>query len=142
MASREEITLQDIQALAEFRYSIRRFLRASEDILRGEGLKPQQYQLMLAIKAMPAESQATVGSIAERLQLQHHSTVELADRLSKRGLVRRKRAGDDRRQVLLELTAKGDKVLKDMASLHRDQLRDEGPALVGALRKVLAKRRK
>lgn len=142
MASREEITLQDIQALAEFRYNIRRFLRASEDILRVEGLKPQQYQLMLAIKAMPQEGQTTVGAIAERLQLQHHSTVELADRLSKRGLVRRKRAGDDRRQVLLELTAKGDKLLKEMAALHRDQLRNAGPALVGALRKVLARRSK
>jgi DNA-binding MarR family transcriptional regulator len=142
MASREEITFQDLQALAEFRYNIRRFLRASEDILREEGLKPQQYQLMLAIKGMPDGTPTTIGSIAERLQLQHHSTVELADRLAKRGLVRRRRAGDDRRQVLLELTSKGDKLLNEMAVLHRDELRNTGTALVGALRKVLAGRSK
>jgi DNA-binding MarR family transcriptional regulator len=138
MASREEVSLQDIQALAEFRYNIRRFFRASEDILRAEGLKPQQYQLMLAIKGMPGGAPCTIRQVAERLQLQHHSTVELTDRLTTRGLVKRKRAGDDRRQVMLELTPKGDKLLKQMAALHRDELRLSGPALVSALRKVLA----
>ncbi len=138
MASRDEASLQDIQALAEFRYNIRRFLRASEEILRAEGLKPQQYLLLLAIKGLPEGMTATISQIAERLQLQHHSTVELIDRLSARGLVKRKRAGDDRRQVLLELTPKGDKLLKEMATLHRDELRNKGPALVGALKKVLS----
>jgi DNA-binding MarR family transcriptional regulator len=138
MASREEISLQDMQALAEFRYNIRRFLRASEEILRAEGLKPQQYQLMLAIKGMPESTPSTISQVAERLQLQHHSTVELTDRLATRGLVKRKRAAEDRRQVILELTPKGEKLLRDMAALHRDELRSTGPALVTALRKVLS----
>jgi DNA-binding MarR family transcriptional regulator len=137
MASREEITLQDVQALSEFRYNIRRFLRASEEILRANGLKPQQYLLLLAVKGLPDGVPATISQIAERMQLQHHSTVELADRLCARALVKRKRAAEDRRQVLLELTARGDKLLKEMAVLHRDELRQTGPALVGALRKVL-----
>jgi len=137
MASRDEFNLQDYQALAEFRYNIRRFMRASEQILRPAGLKPQQYQLMLHIKGLPEGQQATIGDIAERLQIQHHSTVELVDRMSARGLLRRKRAGDDRRQVLLELTPKGEKVLREMANLHRDELRNTGPALVGALRKIV-----
>jgi DNA-binding MarR family transcriptional regulator len=137
MASRDEISLQDVQALAEFRYNIRRFLRVSEEILRANGLKPQQYLLLLSVKGLPEDVPATISHIAERMQLQHHSTVELTDRLSARGLVRRKRAAEDRRQVLLELTAKGDKLLKEMAALHRDELRQSGPALVGALKKVL-----
>ena len=138
MASRDEINLQDIQALAEFRYSIRRFLRASEQLLKAAGLKPQQYQLMLHIKAAGEEQPTTISHIAERLQIQHHSTVELADRLSSKGLVRRKRAGDDRRQVMLELTPKGEKVLKELAMYHREELRSNGPGLVGALKKVLS----
>ena len=142
MASRDEFNLQDYQALAEFRYNIRRFMRASEQILRPAGLKPQQYQLMLHIKGLPDGHQATIGDIAERLQIQHHSTVELVDRMSARGLIRRKRAGDDRRQVLLELTPKGEKVLREMANLHREELRNTGPALVGALRKVIANTQK
>jgi DNA-binding MarR family transcriptional regulator len=138
MASREEINLQDIQALAEFRYHIRRFLHASEQLLKSAGLKPQQYQLMLHIKAAVDDRPNTISHIAERLQIQHHSTVELADRLTNKGLIRRKRAGDDRRQVLLELTPKGEKVLRELALHHREELRSNGPGLVGSLKKVLS----
>lgn len=138
MASRDEFNLQDFQALAEFRYNIRRFMRASEQILRPTGLKPQHYQLLLHIKGLPAGKHATIGEIAERLQIQHHSTVELVDRMSARGLIKRKRASEDRRQVMLELTPKGEKVIRELAHLHRDELRNNGPALVGALRKVIA----
>jgi len=138
MAFRDEFNLQDFQALAEFRYNIRRFMRASEQILRPAGLKPQQYQLLLHIKGLSPSKQATIGDIAERLQIQHHSTVELVDRMSARGLVKRKRAAEDRRQVLLELTPKGEKVIREMAHLHREELKNTGPALVGALRKVIA----
>ena len=69
MASREEISSQDLQALAEFRYNIRRFLRASEQILKTAGLKPQQYQLMLHVKALPEGAQSTISQVAERLQI-------------------------------------------------------------------------
>jgi len=138
MASRDDFNLQDFQALAEFRYNIRRFMRASEQILLPAGLKPQHYQLLLHVKGLPESKQATIGEIAERLQIQHHSTVELVDRMSARGLVKRKRASEDRRQVLLELTPKGEKVIRELAHLHREELRNTGPALVAALRKVIA----
>lgn len=137
MASKDEINLQDVQALAEFRYHIRRFLRASEQLLKAAGLKPQQYQVMLYLKAAAGQA-TTIGYIAERLQIQHHSTVELADRLAEKGIIRRKRGGDDRRQVILELTSKGEKVLRELATHHRDELRSSGPGLVGALKKVLS----
>jgi DNA-binding MarR family transcriptional regulator len=138
MASKEEISLQDYRATAEFRYQIRRFLRASEQIAREYGLNPQQYQLMLALKGLPDEHAATIGEIAERLQIQHHSTVELADRLSAKGLVRRKRDNQDRRQVLLELTSKGEKTIRELALHHREELRSTGPELVAALKGVLS----
>jgi DNA-binding MarR family transcriptional regulator len=138
MASKEDIGLQDYRATAEFRYQIRRFLRASEQIARSYGLNPQQYQLMLALKGLPDDHAATIGELAERLQIQHHSTVELADRLSSKGLVRRKRDIQDRRQVLLELTAKGEKTLRELALHHREELRSTGPELVGALKGVLS----
>jgi DNA-binding MarR family transcriptional regulator len=138
MSPKEDIGLQDYRATAEFRYQIRRFLRASEQIARSYGLNPQQYQLMLAVKGLPDDHAATIGEVAERLQIQHHSTVELADRLSAKGLVRRKRDSEDRRQVLLELTAKGEKTLRELALHHREELRSTGPELVGALKGVLA----
>jgi DNA-binding MarR family transcriptional regulator len=138
MASKDEISLQDYRATAEFRYQIRRFLRASEQIAREYGLNPQQYQLMLALKGLPDEHAATIGEVAERLQIQHHSTVELADRLSAKGLIRRKRDNQDRRQVLLELTSKGEKTIRELALHHREELRSTGPELVGALKSVLS----
>ena len=127
----------DYRAMAEFRYQIRRFLRFSEDAARAASIEPQQYLMMLALKGMPPGVRARIGELAERLQIQHHSTVELADRLASRGLVRRRRGETDRREVLLDLTPKGDKVLRQLAIHHRDVLRQSAPALVGALRKLV-----
>jgi DNA-binding MarR family transcriptional regulator len=136
------INHHDYRALAEFRYQIRRFLRFSERAARAAGLEPQQHQLLLAVKGMPDGSRATIGDIAERLQIQHHSTVELADRMVKRGYVQRKRGGQDRRQVLLQLTSKGEKVLRELSLHHEDELRTTGPELVAALRKMMNSMRK
>ena len=127
----------DYQAMAEFRYEIRKFLRFSEQAAREAGLEPQQYQFMLALKGIPHDVRARIGEMAERLQIQHHSTVELVDRLARRGLVKRQRSESDRREVLLELTPKGEKILRDLAIHHRDSLRERAPMLVGALRRLV-----
>ncbi len=127
----------DYRALAELRYQIRRFLRFSEETARAGGLEPQQYQLMLALKGMPENSRHRIGEVAERLQIQHHSTVELVDRLARRGFIRRRRSEADRREVLLELTPRGDKMLQEMALRHRSELRDMAPGLVAALKRVI-----
>ena len=125
------------RAMAEFRYQIRRFLRFSERAAREAGLEPQQYQLMLVVKGMPNGDRPRIGDVAERLQIQHHSTVELVDRLAKRSLVRRRRSDNDRREVLLELTSKGDRLIQELALHHRSEIREMGPELVTSLKKVL-----
>ena len=125
------------KALAEFRYQIRRFLRFSEETARAGGLEPQQYQLMLALKGLPGDVRGRIGEIAERLQIQHHSTVELVDRLVRRGLIKRRRSGSDRREVFLEFTPRGDKLLQEMALRHRAELRELAPDLVAALKRVV-----
>ncbi len=127
----------DYEALAELRYQIRRFLRFSEQVAREAGLEPRQHQLMLALKGIPKGVRPKIGEVAERLQIQHHSTVELVNRLAERGFVKRQRGGTDRREVLLSLTPKGEKVLRDLSLHHREELRDEGPALVSALMRVM-----
>lgn len=48
---------------------------------------------------------ATIGALTERLQIRHHATVQLVDRLQQRGMVRRRRAETDRRGVVVELTS-------------------------------------
>ena len=92
---------------------------------------------MLAIKGLPPGLYPTIGTLAERMQIQHHSTVELVNRLSSRGLVRRSRAGEDRRQVLLDLTPMGEKVLRELSVGHKAELRSQGPALVAALKRAM-----
>jgi DNA-binding MarR family transcriptional regulator len=131
------LALSDYQALAELRYQVRSFLRFSEEAARKMGLEPQQHQLMLAIKGLPARMHPTIGALAERMQIQHHSTVELVNRLASGGLVRRSRAGEDRRQVWLGLTPKGEKVLRELSMGHKAELRSQGPALVAALERAM-----
>src|SRR5512142_993365 len=139
MTSVGEIQDKDYHALAEFRYHIRRFLRFSEQAAREAGLEPQQHQLLLLLKGLPEGVSPRIGEVAERLQIQHHSAVELVDRLVRRGLVTRQRAGDDRREVQLELTLRGERILSGLAMLHRQELRSAGPALVVALQTLMAR---
>jgi DNA-binding MarR family transcriptional regulator len=133
MAAHHDLSPADYQALAEFRYQLRRFLHFSEQEARAAGLEPQQHQKLLAIKGLPADKAASVGELAERLQLQHHSTVELINRMSERGLLERRRDTDDQRRVLISLTVYGEELLRKLSLLHRVELRTTGPALVQAL---------
>jgi DNA-binding MarR family transcriptional regulator len=130
----------DYEALGEFRYQIRSFLNLSEQAARRAGLEPQQHQLLLALKGLPKGAPATVGRLAERLQLQHHSAVELTDRLAAHGLVRRRRSETDRRAVRLAITPRGQRVLRRLSLHHQNLLRTAGPKLIHALRKVMGKR--
>ena len=128
----------DYEALAEFRYQIRKFIRFSERAARDAGVEPQQHQLLLAVKGMPQGVAPSIGEIASRLQIVHHSAVELVDRLEEEGLVQRRRNPDDRRQVFLSLTQKGERVLRELSVHHRRELAASGPELSSALRKLLS----
>lgn len=133
----KKLTLSDYQALAEFRYQIRRFLHFSEQVIKHSGLERGQYQLLLAIKGMPQGVRPRIRELANRMQVRHHSTVELVNRLEAGGFVHRTRAQDDRREVLIALTSKGERVLGELAVHHRDELRSAGPELVAALRRIM-----
>lgn len=112
----------DFEALSEFRYQLRRFLRFSEDAAQSEGLTPLQYQLLLHIKGYPGREWATVGELAERLQTQQHGVVALVSRCEAAELVTRSASAVDRRQVEVRLTSKGDTCLRRLAELHHKEL--------------------
>jgi DNA-binding MarR family transcriptional regulator len=133
-------SLAQYRALADFRYQVRRFLSYSESAARSAGLSPQQHQLMLAVKGLPPELRPTIRTLAERLQLRHHSLVELVDRLAEQGFLRRV-PGADRREVFLELTARGSAVLARLSLAHRAELRTWLPATLAALAALGAGRR-
>jgi DNA-binding MarR family transcriptional regulator len=80
-----------------------------------------------------------VGTLAERLQVQHHTAVELVNRLQAKKLIRRSRCGADRREVFLELTGRGERILRSLTLVHRSELRSAGPKLLRALGAVKAR---
>ncbi len=133
----KSVTLADYAALSELRYQIRRFLHFSERASLDAGLEPRQHQLMLTLKGLPKGIRPRIGELAERMQIQHNSTVELVNRLAAGGYVLRQRGGEDRREVLLSLTVKGEKVLRELSLHHRAELRLRGPALVAALKRAM-----
>jgi DNA-binding MarR family transcriptional regulator len=127
----------DYQAMAELRYQIRCFLRFSENAARESGIEPQQQQLLLAVKGLPDDLKPTIGVLAERMQLQHHSTVGLIDRLVERGLLVRLRATDDKRQVLIKLSRDGEQCLRKLALHHLHELCTVGPKFAKVLQALL-----
>lgn len=133
-----DLSAADYRAIADFRYQIRKFLHFSEEAARVEGLEPQQHQMLLAIKALEAETGPTVGRLAEHLFIRHHSAVGLVDRLESRQLVRRERASDgDRRQVAVRLTEDGEEKLRRLTRVHRVELLTSDPGLVKSLRALI-----
>ena len=132
-----EITSDEYRALAELRYLIRKFVGEGDAVARAASLEPQQYLLLLALRGLPEGEEATIRTLAERLALKHHSAVELTDRLETHGYVRRSRNRDDRRQVLVTLLPRGEKLLEEVARDRISELRASGAALVSAISALL-----
>ena len=132
----------EYQALAELRYQIRRFLNFSEAAARRVSVEPQQHQLLLALHAMCLPERPTIRAVAERLQIQHNSAVELVKRSVARGLVDRRVGRDDRREASLHITPQGRRMLLRLSIAHRAELRSAAPALLKALKALLRRPRK
>jgi DNA-binding MarR family transcriptional regulator len=119
-----ELSERDYRALARFRYALRVFLRFSAQAARHAGLAPTQHQLLLAIRGWEGpDTGPTIGDIAQHLQLQHHSVVELVNRAVMADLVTRQPDPDDRRRQRLALTDRGARQIATLSAAHRDELR-------------------
>jgi DNA-binding MarR family transcriptional regulator len=132
------LDLGGYRLLAEFRYLLRGFLEFSEVAARGAGLTPGQHQALLAIKGFPSDRGPTVGELAKRLRIRHHSAVELVDRLVDADLCTRTHDAVDRRRVLLGLTEHAEHLLAALSAAHLAELRALRPALQEILERVEA----
>ncbi|MFP5228339.1 MAG: MarR family winged helix-turn-helix transcriptional regulator [Acidobacteriota bacterium] len=112
-----------MRELAQFRYTLRRFLRFSEKAARACGVTPQQHQLMLGIAGFTEEGRATISDLAEFLQERNNSVVGLVERAVESGLVKRQESKTDRRQVIVTLTPRGEEILSTLSHLHHDEMR-------------------
>ena len=140
MAAR--ITDGEYHALSELRYLIRRFLQEGDATARLAGLEPQQYLLLLAIRGLEPGQEASIRKLADRLALRHHSTVELIDRMEAHGFVKRTRGREDRRQVLVSLQPKGQKVLERVVQQRISELRAGGRQLTQAIDALIRSKKK
>lgn len=120
----------DFEALAGFRYQIRRYLRFSETISQEHGITVLQYLLLLQVKGYPGREWATIAELAERLQSHHHGVVTLVTRCEEAGLVERRKGEGDKRVVQVFLQPKGEDLVARLALLHRGQLLNLGDELV------------
>lgn len=132
-AARHELAQHDYEVLAEFRYLLMRFAAFSEQAAHAAGLAPRQHQALLAIKGYPGGGRATIGDLAERLGIRHHSTVGLVDRLVSHGYLMRHEDRHDRRRTFLSLTAAGERALAGLSAAHRQELRRVAPLLKALL---------
>ena len=137
MQAVHDLTREQYRELAEFRRQIRRFLHFSESTAKEHGIEPQQHQLLLAVHGLPEDVKPTIREIASRLFIQHHSAVELVNRLERTGAIARHPGTDDKREVLIRLTPAGRAILRKLAMAHRTELEQNGPELATALKTIL-----
>lgn len=136
------MTKKDYETLAAFRYQLRKFFNFSERAAESHGLASQQYLALLSIEGFPGRDFVTVGELADRLQIVHHSAVGLVNRLQNKGWVKRVPDEGDRRKILVKLTRSGLIKLEKLAAIHHQELQTVGPLLVGLLGEVTKGRRK
>lgn len=129
MSSLPALTKAHYESLAALRHALRAFLQFSQMAARTAGILPQQHQALLAIKGFPGRDYVTIGELAERLHVRHHSAVGLVDRLVRRQLLRRTPSKEDRRRVHVQLTAKGEALVARLSAVHLEELRQIRPQL-------------
>jgi len=135
--TQSDLSLDQYRDLAEFRRQIRRFLHFSEQTAKEHGIEPQQHQLLLAVHGLPKGVKPSIREIASRLFIEHHSAVELVNRLENKGAIARQPGTQDKREVWIKLTATGGAILRKLALAHRTELERSGPELAEALNATL-----
>ena len=142
VSSDSDLSPDQYRDLAEFRRQIRQFLHFSEATAKEHHIEPQQHQLLLAVQGLPEGVKPTIREIAARLFIQHHSAVELVNRLEITGAIARTPGAEDKREVWVRLTPAGRAILRRLALAHRTEMERSGPELARALNSVLRHSRK
>lgn len=129
---------EQLRLLADFRMSMRQFQHFSEQLCEAAGLTSQQYQALVLLKVHDGRQGMTITDLAQRLIIKHNSAVGLVDRLEKEGLLARGAAGEDRRQVPLEFTPRGEDLVARLATAHREELRRVAPEFIAHFMRLSA----
>lgn len=93
--------------------NLRRIIQAidlhSRQLARQHGITTPQ---LLILKQVQSESTVTVSQLAKQVSLKQATVTDILNRLERKGLVRRRKYSTDRRQVWIEETDAGRKLLE------------------------------
>lgn len=114
---------------------------ASKRLALTAGLTPSQLSVL---RLLSEAGEVSAGWLAEATQLKHATITSLVDKLEARGLISRRRCGEDRRRVWLRLLPAGQAALEEAPDpLHKifserfDALPDwQQSMLISALERV------
>ncbi|MDQ8182255.1 MarR family transcriptional regulator [Pelagicoccus sp. SDUM812005] len=137
-----QLKKEDYELLSEFRYRLRCFLGFSENAAIEHGVTPQQYQAMLSIHGFPGRDWVTVGELAEKMQIEHHSAGGLVRRMETAELAKKEASPDDGRVMQIRLTDKGLSILSKLIRVHQNELGLIGPNLIDLLHEAARKGQK
>src|SRR5215831_14937473 len=105
--------------------------RQGEALLAPHDVTLQQFNVLRILRGARPEGLCTL-TIAERMIEKTPGITRLIDRLEKKGLVRRVRSEEDRRQVWCRITPAGERLLARLddpvESFDRETVRDLSPA--------------
>jgi DNA-binding MarR family transcriptional regulator len=107
----------DEQVLLYLRRIIRAIDLRSKELMQVSGLTVPQ---IVVLQATARLEPVTVGGIAEAGNLSQGTATSILNRLQARGLVARTRSAEDRRRVLVKLTALGRETLAAAPGLLQD----------------------
>ena len=106
--------------------ALRRIVRAidlrSRRLFEESGLTGPQ---LLVLREASRLSGAPISALARAVVLSQPTVSGIIDRLERRGMVRRARGTGDRRTVMVAVTVKGARTLRDAPSLLQDSFRSE-----------------
>lgn len=113
------------QAAAALRAGLRGFFQASEETLRGHGLTPERYELLLAVKCSQENgADATVADLTVELGVAQASVTQLVRRVEDAGLLTRQVSPTDARVRYLKLTRQGElRLAAAVADLSEERTR-------------------
>lgn len=129
----KSLSKEEYEALSDFRYALRSFLKFSKDTAESVGLTPRQHQALLAIKGFAGRDRITNGELAERLHIKHHSAVGLISRMEAQNLIVKEQSETDKREIFIALTPHGADLLEQLTAVHREELGLIAPQLNGIL---------
>jgi DNA-binding MarR family transcriptional regulator len=125
-------------ALATFHNRLEHLVDATEQCTREAGLRRTKFRLLMAIKRQPTDAPATIGTLAESMNMDRGAIVELLDELIRQGFVLREKDPNDRRRILISLTPTGEEWLAPLVDAALRELASTGPELLHSLRVALA----